>query len=568
MSRKLTARSSLATLKKDAKRWLKALRAGDVRARRRLLAAIPAAPQEINLRNVQFALAREYGLPGWTALCQAVQDMRRSHAERVELVLRSADWAGDHASGARLVTRWPEIGRASLYAAVATGNLPEVERRLAADPAAANRKGGPLGREPLLYLAYSNLPGSEICGMEIAQRLLDCGADPNAQWIGPWGEPAFTVLTGLVGQGEGNQPSHPQARDLATLLIERGADPFDPQALYNTSITRNDTDWLEFLWSHSVRRGRLDAWRAVQGSAIGGTVRLNALDYLLGNATAYNHLRRAEWLLVHGADPNSLHAYSRRPQREEALVYGHIEMAKLLERFGATATSLEGQSAFQAACMSLDRDKARAIVANEPTYLDNAEPMLSAARAGRLDVVSLLLELGMNVDVTDEIEQRALHVAVAGGAMEVVKLLVAHGADIDRPTTSFGGGAMGYAAHFARREIATFLAPLSRDVHGLTYFGFKDRLAELFASDPDLANARHTQTGSTPLFALPPTDEDAKDMVVFLLDHGADPKVRSPKDGLTAEERLRKHGRFELADFLDEQSREPPRKGTRRRPSL
>jgi hypothetical protein len=35
MSRKLTARSSLATLKKDAKRWLKALRAGDVRARRR-----------------------------------------------------------------------------------------------------------------------------------------------------------------------------------------------------------------------------------------------------------------------------------------------------------------------------------------------------------------------------------------------------------------------------------------------------------------------------------------------------------------------------------------------------
>ncbi len=73
--------------------------------------------------------------------------------------------------------------------------------------------------------------------------------------------------------------------------------------------------------------------------------------------------------------------------------------------------------------------------------------------------MSLLLELGVDVDVADEIEQRGLQVAVAGGSMEVVKLLLAHGADIDRPTTSVGDGAMGYAAHFDQREIATFLAP-------------------------------------------------------------------------------------------------------------
>ena len=191
MSRELTARSTLETLRKEAKRWLKALQAGDAGARRRLRAASPAAPAEPGLRDVQLALAREYGLPGWAALCQALEDTRRTYAERVELVLRSANWQADRATGARLLTLWPEIGRDSLYAAAATGNLAEVERRLAADPAAVNRKGGPLDREPLLYLAYSNLPGSDAHGLEIARRLLDHGADPNARWVGPWGEPAF-----------------------------------------------------------------------------------------------------------------------------------------------------------------------------------------------------------------------------------------------------------------------------------------------------------------------------------------------------------------------------------------
>jgi hypothetical protein len=57
MSRKLTARSTLETLKKEAKRWLKALQAGDPAARSRLLAATPASPAEPGLRDVQLALA-------------------------------------------------------------------------------------------------------------------------------------------------------------------------------------------------------------------------------------------------------------------------------------------------------------------------------------------------------------------------------------------------------------------------------------------------------------------------------------------------------------------------------
>lgn len=549
MSHTLTPDSSLDTLKKEAKRWLKVLRAGDKLARERLVAATSTAPANPNLRDVQLALAREHGLSGWTALRAALDDLameRRSVAERVDIVLRSA-WGGDPAAAARILTRWPEIASHDLHIAAATGNVAEVERRLAAGPAAAARKGGPLDWEPLLYLAYARLPGGEGRTLDLVRILLDHGANPNAEFDDGWGN-LFKVLTGVIGQGEGDKPPHPQANELALLLIERGADPYDSQALYNTSITRDDTTWLDFLWTWSERRDRLGRWRE-KAWKIGGNVLLNALDYLLGNAVAANHARRAEWLLIHGANANGVHAYSGRPLREEALIYGHAAMADLLVRHGANAPPLDRRAAFQAACMRLDRDAVRRLADKHPECLHNPAPMLTAARQGRADVVALLLELGMDVDVADEIEQRGLQVAVAGGSLEVVKLLVAHGADIDRPTTSIGGGAMGYAAHFDRREIATYLAPLSRDVHELTYLGMTDRLRELFAEDPQRANAVLPKAGITPLFCLPDDEDAAVEMTTLLMAHGADPKFKN-KDGLTAEQAARKRGLIDAADLM------------------
>ena len=68
MTRRITPQTTLDNLRKEAKRWLKALRAGDAEARARLLAAYPEAPENPVLRDVQHALAREYGLAGWTDL--------------------------------------------------------------------------------------------------------------------------------------------------------------------------------------------------------------------------------------------------------------------------------------------------------------------------------------------------------------------------------------------------------------------------------------------------------------------------------------------------------------------
>jgi ankyrin repeat protein len=174
--------------------------------------------------------------------------------------------------------------------------------------------------------------------------------------------------------------------------------------------------------------------------------------------------------------------------------------------------------------------------------------MLTAAREGRLDIVRLLLDLGMNADIVDEGEMRALNIAAGSGAVDIVKLLLEHGADIDRPTKQYGGP-LGFAAHFGKRATAEVLAPLSRDVHNLVFLSMTARLRELFAAEPQLVNLAHPRSGATPLFALPAEESAALDMARFLLEHGADPRARS-KEGATPVEAARKRGFAAVAELL------------------
>jgi hypothetical protein len=72
MPREITPATSIDNLRKEAKRWLKALRAADAAARTRFGNAHPVAPDTPNLRDVQHALAHEYGKESWGALTDAV----------------------------------------------------------------------------------------------------------------------------------------------------------------------------------------------------------------------------------------------------------------------------------------------------------------------------------------------------------------------------------------------------------------------------------------------------------------------------------------------------------------
>lgn len=72
MAYEFPQRRSLDSLKKEAKRWLAALRAHVAEAEARFARALGAAPSRPTLRDVQLALAREHGFSGWTALKRAL----------------------------------------------------------------------------------------------------------------------------------------------------------------------------------------------------------------------------------------------------------------------------------------------------------------------------------------------------------------------------------------------------------------------------------------------------------------------------------------------------------------
>src|SRR3954469_10394956 len=93
MQRKLTSTTTLDNLKKEAKRWLKALRENDAEARERLTRAYPTASETPVLRDVQHAIAREYGLAGWKELKAAVEGAAARGAAPADLVTRFLEYA-------------------------------------------------------------------------------------------------------------------------------------------------------------------------------------------------------------------------------------------------------------------------------------------------------------------------------------------------------------------------------------------------------------------------------------------------------------------------------------------
>ena len=156
MPRQLTPATNLDNLKKEAKRWLKALRENDPEARERMQRAYPTASHPPVLRDVQHALACEYGMANWK------DSNRRSRRAlppppakdtRAPLVRRFLECAcpDHHVRGLpahrmarhaamRILEQNPGIARDSLYTAVVCGEIEEVERILREHPQLANAK--------------------------------------------------------------------------------------------------------------------------------------------------------------------------------------------------------------------------------------------------------------------------------------------------------------------------------------------------------------------------------------------------------------------------------------------
>lgn len=567
MSRTLSPHSNLDALRREAKRWLKSIVAGDGEAAARFRKIYPAHSGTAKLREVQHALAREHGFASWASLRQEIEDHARTHAERVELLLEKSvnrygtdpstqKW-GDYerdgpvrgAVAARLLSRHPEIARDSIHTAVVAHDLDAVRAFLSKDPGLANDRSPFDGWTPLVRLAYARLPIEAVAAnaLAIASLLLDAGADPNGGWSD--GINAFTVLVGVIGRGEGGQSEHPAAGAFARLLIARGADPFVPQALYNTLLGPDSTFWLDLLWSESEKRAETYKWTGPAPVELGGDSIPSAVAYLLGNAVPH-HIERVRWLLAHGADARGINAYSREPVIKHAVLAGREDVVDLLVRHGAARPQLSEGEQFLAAALAGDSTTLRQLALEHPEYLTLHEAMFAVIRLGRADLAEALLDLGMSPDVGDDKNFRALHYTTHCGAVEIARLLIARGAEIDPFEERYGGTPLTHANFHEQRDLAELLVPHSRNFRGLCFAGAVDRLRVLLAEEPDRAN-REDRPGEPALFCLPDDAQRAVEVAELLLSFGADPGFRNPL-GQTPAEAARRRGLDDAAAVLEE----------------
>ena len=295
-SRGLPGNANLEQLKKGAKSFQRAVRAGDQGAAEvvnefhpRLGSAVPGSVELAGFTraDAQLVVARRFGFTSWPKLkahLELVARYARSpHEQPVggpladeqavsDEFLRLAcltygDDDPDRLRRARsLLDQHDWLERASIHTIAAVGAVDAARELLEADPSLASLVGGPYRWEPLLYLAYSRVAlGRNRSAVAVARLLLERGADPNAGYLWEGLVPPFTAVTGALGGG-GSIPRHPEELELTRVLLQAGADPNDGQALYNRGWGPDpQEDWLELLFEFGLGTGDGGPWRRLLG---------------------------------------------------------------------------------------------------------------------------------------------------------------------------------------------------------------------------------------------------------------------------------------------------------------
>jgi ankyrin repeat protein len=478
-------------LRNQARELQRAVRRGDSRALTQVTRWHPDPPpaERFPLTAAQLVLAREHGFPSWARLRRYVEivtarawtpgqpppdeEPLADRFLRLACLTYSDDQTADRVAAAQLLTEHPELTRQNLFTAAACADVAEVRRQLASRPAGASVTGGPYGWSPLLYQAYARHDPDvgRAATLETARLLLDAGADPNDGRFWHALPTPFTVLTGVLGYGEGRQPWHPHGIAFARLLLERGADPNDGQAIYNRMFGRND-DHLVLLFEYGLGRDTGGPWHRLLGESLESPTEM--LRSLLAWAVTHDQRARVALLAEHGVDIVSRFTETRSPRRgtpvEAALVSGHRELADQLLALGARPPRLSAADAFVAAVLAGD---AAAVRHTAPEVIADVRRKRTglvtwAAAQGAPGAVELLVSNGFDVNARGRSDvggnqpwHTALHVAAERGDLDLARTLLELGADPDIPDKHYRSTPLGWARHFGQDAVAELLAPVT-----------------------------------------------------------------------------------------------------------
>jgi ankyrin repeat protein len=262
--------------------------------------------------------------------------------------IEAATWHGTLEPAEAILAAYPEVAGANIHTAAITGDDAAVRRFIAQDPKNVTAKSPPYGGDALNYLGLSKClrldPKRSDGFLRAARALLDAGADPNTGfWTqGPY--PEFeTALYGAAGVAH--------HAGMTRLLLERGADPNDEEALYH-SPESYDNDCVKLL----VETGRITA---------------DNLSLMLIRKHDWHDYDGAKWLLEHGADPNLNRNRGWRPMHHALARDNSLAIIALLLDHGADPTLAE----------------------------DGLTAIAMAAREGRSDVLELFEQRGIPIEL-------------------------------------------------------------------------------------------------------------------------------------------------------------------------
>lgn len=454
--------STLDNFRKQARQWLKACRAGDAAARARLGAAYPNASTPATLRDVQHALAIEYGCESWIALKAAIAARARTGgADPLAALLSAAD----------------------------NGDLAAIDRILDARPELVSQRGvldGHSGLRTALHFGVHHEP--------VVAALLRRGADPNVR-----------------DEGDNAMPLHFAAENndlpIITLLIEHGADPNgegDGHELavlgWATCFGRADAEVVSYLLAHGSVHNIFSAVAVGATGEIRRVVSIRPGD-LNRPMDATNHRRAPLHLAVVKRQPASLATLldlGADTERVDAAGLTALDQAAL-DGAQAMAEALldKGAQIGLPAAVALEREAdVERLLSADPDCLRAGHRwqhlLVRAAGTASGRTVEALIRHGADVNVRDSATTSvdgtngytALHAAAWQGNAAAAAALLAHGADPTIREDKWGNAAAGWADYAGKNAVRDLILEGPIDLFQAIDCGRPDRIADIVGRDP------------------------------------------------------------------------------------